>query len=352
MSELNELVKNLSNEQIIDIMTSLGADRYEQTNNAIIFPTICHNHDAAESSMKLYYYPKTKTFHCYTDCGTTFNIIEMFKKRYKLLGIQYDFYKDIVLKLGGGTKKSWGLSDFTHKYETIYSKGNQENRIELPTYNKGLLNTYTFYATPEWLNDGISKELMHIYDIKYSISENKIIIPHFDINGNLIGIRGRALNEEDLAHGKYMPVSIEGKMYNHSLQYNLYGLNLVKENIARMKYAIVAESEKSCLQYGTMFGQNKNVVVATCGSTFHKYQVDLLVKAGAERILIAYDKEGETWIEQEAYIKKLQYLCQKYSNYAVMGYIYDYQNLLKLKQSPFDCGPEVAKKLISKGVWF
>lgn len=351
MSELTELAKSLSDDQIIEIMTALGADRYEQTHNAIIFPTICHNVDAAEASMKLYYYPKTKTFHCYTDCGTTFNIIEMFKKRYELLGIKYDFYKDIVLKIGGGQRQPWGLSDFTQKYESIYSKGHQEDKIELPTYNKGLLNVYTFYPTPEWLADGISEEMMQLYDIRYSISENKIIIPHFDINGKLVGIRGRALNEEDLVFGKYMPVSIEGKMYNHPLQYNLYGLNFVKENIARMKYAIVAESEKSCLQYGTMFGQENNVVVATCGSTFHKYQVDLLVSCGAERILIAYDKEGETWAEQETYVKKLQYICQKYSNYVIMGYIYDYCKLLKLKQSPFDCGPEVAKKLISRGVW-
>lgn len=350
MSELTELVKSLPDEKIIEIMTALGADRYEETHNAIIFPTICHNVDAAEASMKLYYYPKTKTFHCYTDCASTFNIIEMFKKRYELLGIKYDFFKDIVLKIGGGYNKDWSLSDFTQRYESIYSS-RQEDHIELPIYNKGLLNTYTFYPTPEWLNDGISEEIMRTYNILYSISENKIIIPHFDINDNLVGIRGRALNDEDLAFGKYMPVTIEGKMYNHSLQYNLYGLNFVKENIKRMKMAIVAESEKSCMQYGTMFGQENNIVVATCGSTFHKYQVDLLINCGAERILIAYDKEGETWAEQEEYVKKLEHICKKYGNYCIMGYIYDYQNLLKLKQSPFDCGPEVARKLISKGVW-
>ena len=62
MSELTELAKSLSDEQIIEIMTSLGADRYEQTHNAIIFPTICHNADADEASMKLYYYPKKYKF--------------------------------------------------------------------------------------------------------------------------------------------------------------------------------------------------------------------------------------------------------------------------------------------------
>ena len=348
MSDLTELVKSLSDNQIIDIMMSLGADRYEETHNAIIFPTICHNVDAAEASMKLYYYPKTKTFHCYTDCGTTFNIIEMFKKRYELLGIEYNFYKDIVLKIGG--KRNIDNFNFIQKYESIYSS-QQEMRVELPIVDKGILNTYTFYPTPEWIEDGISEEVMRLYNILYSISENKIIIPHYDINNNLIGIRGRALNEEDIIFGKYAPVKIEGKIYNHPLGYNLYGLNIVKEIIRRLKFAIVAEAEKSCMQYATMFGINNNVVVASCGNNFNKYQLDLLIQCGAEKVLIAYDKEGKDWKEQEEYVKKLQHMCEKYKNYCTMGYIYDWSNLLKLKQSPFDCGPEVAKKLISKGVW-
>ena len=349
MSELTELAKSLSDEKIIEIMTSLGADRYEVTGNAIIFPTICHNVDAAEASMKLYYYPKTKTFHCYTDCSTTFNIIEMFKKRYELLGIKYDFYKDIVLKLGG--KRSTGLSDFTQKYESIYPKKRVPNEILLPEINKGILNAFTFYPTPEWLSDGISEEIMRAYNILYSISENKIIIPHYDVNDRLMGMRGRALNEEDLVLGKYMPISIEGKMYNHPLQYNLYGLNLVKENIARTKTAILAEGEKSCMQSGTMFGQENNITVASCGSTFHKFQLELLLKCGAERVLIAYDNEGETWAEREAYLQKLRGICHKYRNYCIMGYIFDTQKLLSLKQSPFDRGRTVTEKLISKGVW-
>lgn len=351
MSDLKDLMNSLTNEEIIDIMTKLGADRFEEKGNAIIFPTICHNHDSADASMKLYYYPKTHTFHCYTECCCTFNIIEMFKKRYELLNVQYDFFKDIVLKIGGGAGRPKEYESFYQPYQSIYTKENHNAEVNIPILNKGLLNVYTFYPTVEWLEDGISEEVMKIYNILYSIQENKIIIPHYDIEGNLIGIRGRSLNEEDIALGKYRPVCIEGKMYNHPLQFNLYGLNFVRENIKKYKTAIVAESEKSCLQYSTMFGQDKNIVVAACGSTFHKYQLDLLIKCGAERVLIAFDKEGKTWEEKEKYFAKLKGICEKYKNYCTMGFVYDNSNLLKLKQSPFDCGPEVATKLISKGVW-
>lgn len=350
MSELKDLINQLSDAQIIDIMTSLGADRFQETGNAIVFPTICHNHDAADSKMKLYYYPKTKTFHCYTDCSCTFNIIEMFKKRYELLDVQYDFFKDIVLKIGGNGKRK-KINGFYQPYKSLYTIPNHNAEVNIPILNKGLLNIYTFYPTIEWLNDGISEEAMRHYNILYSVSENKIVIPHYDIEGNLIGIRGRTLNEEELPFGKYLPMKIEGKTYAHPLGYNLYGINFVKENIKKYKMAIVAESEKSCLQYETMFSKDRNIVVAACGSSFHQYQLELLLKCGAERVLIAFDKEGETWEEKTKYYDKLKHMCEKFKNYCTIGFIIDNSNLLKLKQSPFDCGPEVATKLISKGVW-
>ena len=57
MSELNELMENLTSEDIIDIMGKLGADEFQKTNDAIIFPTVCHHQNAEDGSMKLYYYP-------------------------------------------------------------------------------------------------------------------------------------------------------------------------------------------------------------------------------------------------------------------------------------------------------
>lgn len=350
MNDIKDLINNLSNEEIISIMTELGADRYQETKDAIVFPTICHNIDASEASMKLYYYPKTKTFHCYTDCGSTFNIVEMMKKRFELLKIEYNFFQDIVLRIGGAARKL-NVDGFYTPYESIYDIESHEIQVNIPVLRKGLLNPFVFYPTVDWLNDGISEEVMKHYNILYSISENKIIIPHYNVDGDLIGIRGRSLNEEDIKYGKYMPVMIEGKMYAHPLGYNLYGLNLVKDNIKKYKMAIVAEGEKSPMQYETMFGRDKNIVIAACGSSFHKYQLDLLIACGAERVLIAGDKEGETWEEKDKYYNKLKGICERYKNYCTMGFTWDRENLLDLKNSPFDRGPEVAQKLISKGVW-
>ena len=49
------------------------------------------------------------------------------------------------------------------------------------------------------------------YNIKYDIVNNRIIIPHFDIDNNLIGIRCRNLSPQ--AEAKYCPIYLENKWY-------------------------------------------------------------------------------------------------------------------------------------------
>ena len=48
------------------------------------------------------------------------------------------------------------------------------------------------------------------------------IIPHYDINNNLIGIRERTLIKENEVYGKYRPAYLNGKLYNHPLSFSLY----------------------------------------------------------------------------------------------------------------------------------
>ena len=99
MINLKTIENKLTDEQVIKLVTNLGSDTYIDNPSYIQFKTICHNEDPSEASLKLYYYKKNKKFHCYTDCGDNFNIFELFKRRYELLGKEYNFYKDIVLVL-------------------------------------------------------------------------------------------------------------------------------------------------------------------------------------------------------------------------------------------------------------
>lgn len=351
MIDLREIENNLTPERVIELVTKLGSDEYVEKEEYIQFKTICHNENPEDASLKLYYYKKNKKFHCYTHCGDNFNIFELFKRRYELLGIKYNFYKDIVLVIAGdfSPQKEDG---FHQAYKSEYEKFNQKQTIvKIDHLNPSLLNTFVFYPTNEWLEDGISIDTMRRFGIKYSIDQNKIIIPHYDEYGYLIGIRGRALNEEDIEKGKYMPVTIEGKICAHPLGYNLYGLNFIKGNIQKRRMVIIAESEKSVLQYDTMFGHDKNICVAVCGSSLHAYQIEILLKLGVERILIAFDKEGETYQEKEKYYKKLKTMCERYRLRCDIGFIFDQCNHLSLKDSPTDKGKETFLQLYKEAVW-
>lgn len=55
-----------------------------------------------------------------------------------------------------------------------------------------LLEYYADVPPIEWMRDGISKETLQKYHIHFNIADNEAIIPHYDMDGNLIGI-GRAL---------------------------------------------------------------------------------------------------------------------------------------------------------------
>lgn len=349
MIDLKELELSLSNERIIELVSDLGSPEYKETPDAIIFKTICHNENCDDASFKLYFYKRNRKFHCYTDCGCNFNIYELFKKRYELLGIQYNFFKDIVLRISEGQPH-----DFKNEFYNVYKSDSdryepQSIEVNISPIKKSLLNGFQHYYTAEWLNEGISKETMDLYHILYSTSQNKIIIPHYDVKDNLIGIRGRALNPEDIKVGKYMPVEVEGKIYSHPLGYNLYGLNMNKDNIRRLRTAIVFEAEKSVMLAEECFGRAGNISTASCGSNFSNYQFKLLRDAGAERIIIAYDNEGESATEREKYYKKLEHICKKFSNECLMSFTWDFKHRLKLKDAPIDRGAEIFNELL-KGV--
>ena len=53
----------------------------------LIAQTICHH----GSKFKLYYYPDSRMFHCYTDCGDSFDIYELVIRSKRSVGITISF---------------------------------------------------------------------------------------------------------------------------------------------------------------------------------------------------------------------------------------------------------------------
>lgn len=344
--DYREIVDNLKTSSVIELMKKLGADRYKQENGHVIFPTICHNEDVEEASMKLYYYENNKVFMCFTECGTM-SIFKFLKHYYETRGIEYDWVTDIYNVVLDCANFNPSLSFQTPKYKSLKEKYGQERKeIVLPEYNAGALDTFIKRYPPEWLNDGITTAAMDKFNIKYSISQHKIIIPHYDVLGRLVGIRGRALNEWEVENvGKYMPVRLEQTWYKHPLSMNLYGLYENQENIRKTGICYVFESEKSVMQCEAFSGPN--CAVAVCGSQFNKYQLNLLIKTcHPNEVVLCFDSEE---LDNETkYFDKLWAICQKYKNYTNFSFVYDRLRLLELKDSPSDKGEAIFRKLLEK----
>lgn len=346
--DYEEIISNLDVDSVISLMEKLGADRHSDRGGYIVFPTICHNIDSSEASMKLYFYKDTKLFVCYTECGNM-SIFRFLKHYYETRQIEYDWYQDIY-EVVCDCSNFKGIEGFVvEKYKSLHDRYEVKRKEkELPVYSPNVLDCFIKYHPQEWLEDGITEEVMDKFDISYSISQNKIIIPHYDVNGRLVGIRGRALNEWEIENvGKYAPIRIENIWYKHPLSMNLYGLNVTQKNIRAHGICFLFESEKSVMQAESF--KLPNCSVAICGSNFNKYQLNILMKACApHEIVLCFDKEelpGE-----DRYFNKLWDICQKYKNYCNFSFIYDREGLLDLKDSPTDKGEETFIKLLGKRV--
>lgn len=347
----NELRLSLTDEQIIKALKLLGVENYREEEKAIVFPTICHNANIDQASMKLYYYRDTKLFHCYTDCGDSFDIFRLFARYYETRGIEYNYYRDIydVITSNFETIVN-GFESFVYEKQANPLK-RKRTSIELTEYDNSVLDVFTNYRPAEWLEEGISANTMDKFNIKYSISQNKIIIPHYDINNRLVGIRGRALDPEDIAKGKYRPIWVEEKLYNHPLSLNLYGLEKTIEQVKRKKEIVLFESEKSVLLMDSYFSDNNSAAV--CGSNLNKNQINLLLKnCPGVNIVIAFDKEYQRIDSLEAtqYLDKIRSIGKKYNKYFNFYYIADRQNLLSYKDSPIDKGPEIFEHLLKNKI--
>ena len=353
------LKENLTIEEVFDLVSELGGEPI-MGNGLFTARTICHGGD----SHKLYYYSNTHLFHCYTGCGdASFDIYDLVLRVNKTAGIEnfsLPHAITFVAKYFGYTPETFDFEDnqeTTEDWKIINNfKRNKETPqpqiVELKIYDDKILKYLPHPLIYPWYEEGIDFNVMESRGICYDPISEGVVIPHYDINGNLVGIRERTLIKENEIYGKYRPAKINGKMYNHPLGFNLYNLNYSKQAIAAFKKAIVFEGEKSCLKYASYFGQDSDISVACCGSNLINYQVKLLLSLGVKEIIIAFDKQfqeiGDK--EWEKWVTKLKTLYNKYGSYVNVSYMFDKDNLIGYKDSPIDCGKSKFLELFERRI--
>ena len=349
-----QIIAKLTSEQVADILSGFGTNVYKEDENHMWFRTVCHGGD----SHKLCFFKDTKSFHCYTNCGT----ISIFTLVMQVLGCTFAQSLAYVAKeIGLDTRRGFFRSQ---KQDTGYlqasnyaaMRNKSKEKIILPTYDPHILNYFEDQYFKGWIEEGIGIDVMRLFGIKWYESEKHIIIPHYNIDGNLVGIRRRSLQEKDI-HNKYMPERIEGKTYGHALGLNLYGLYENKKAIQKRKSAIIVESEKSVLLDRTFYGDN-GTAVATCGFTVSNCQRNLLLEMGIEEVIIAFDNdfiaddyigvdvEDVEYKKYVRYTQRLQRIADKFTPYCRTYILKDKKKLLQKKDSPYDRGQTVFEQIL------
>lgn len=350
-----ELKSKLTEDDIKKLLELMGATFYYEDDDMWITDTTCHH----GTKPKLYFYKDSMSFHCYTECGQL-DIIgvvmgykgyeqEEFQKAINWISIKLNLDNHVY---GFGKQKQISDWEFIKKYKKN-KKVKPKDKILVP-YDKNILNIFQHFYCQSWIEEGISVETMKKYNILYSTWQQKIIIPHYDMNNNLVGVRSRALLPDDIElFGKYTPFKIGNKFYNHSLGLNLFGLNHNINAIQKKRKIMLVEAEKSVFQTDTMFGED-NFTVALCGSNLTDYQKGMILMLGVREVIIALDKQYQTLDSDECknwsqHIKDK--IIDKLSPFVSVSVLWDSTNLLSYKDSPTDKGKETLLKLMENKIY-
>ena len=338
------MANHLTINNIVEVLFALGSGQPIVESNAIRFNSICHTSDKEKHKLYCYNNNGKFSFYCYV-CGFQGSLYDLVMHKSKCDFVQA---KDIIDSIiypkieGYGKKRQTQLQlDDIEDLEEIEFK-----KAELIVRDKKVLDrfkTNSYYQG--WIDEGINVNTMRVFDIGLDVLNEAIIIPHFDMNGNLVGIRKRNLNKITIeSSSKYMPVTVNQIFYNHPLSENFYGIHINVKNIKQAKSVYVFESEKSVMQ---MYSYGFHNALAICGSNFSKTQGEILQELGVKKVYLCFDRDWENREDEKysLYLKKVQKAKSRLDFCDVYYLDKDMENKLDLKDSPSDKGREVFEYL-------
>ena len=347
---INEvLYEKLTIQDYYNIMRKLGTD-----NHGARFKSICHNVDGGKYNLA--FNEKEKYFTCFSECGCSYSLLSLVKKRRELLGepcSTYQSMKWICEQVG---------IEFNFKEEikkvnnNIY---NWQGLLKYSTKNKNLVNNvydnYIISALDDciyepWINEGISIKTQQKYQIKWYNRRQQIVIPVRNIDGKLVGTHCRNTNPVLIEDGfKYDHLRLlNGKEYKFQMGLELFGLNYNKINIEKSKSVILVESPKSVMQADSF--NMPNICCGMFGMNFSIQKLKLLLTLGVENFIIALDRQydvmrGKEWEKYKSKVNKIIDIVRPYAKEIDIIYDNDMERLLDYKDSPTDKGEDIFIKL-------
>lgn len=274
--------------------------------------------------------PSKNSYYCFS-CGRSGGIIG-YLMDYEHL--RFDDAVNKAAKLGNMDLSNMCKSQTMSFLKKTKNLKREKKRVVHEILNSNELNKYSREDITEWIDEGILQEVMDLFGVRINDRDNRIVYPVYDINGNLINIKGRTRykNYKELRIPKYINYYPIGTMDYFQ------GLNITLPFIKEQNEIIIFESVKSVMKaYGWGY---KNCASAE-KHTITDEQLKLLVKLRVN-IVFAFDSDV-SYSDKD--IKRTIEVLKRITNVYV---IYDKKCLLggkDAKNAPVDLSREIWEQL-------
>jgi len=305
----------------------------------------CHNTLEGLNNAKysVSFNKKDRIIYCHV-CSKGYSLITFLESIYKARGenvSRMDCLKYIcnecAIPFDFSSNKPTISKKYNWKKELSKYLPNGEEEKVLPLYDKDVLTRFKPLYYGRWLSYGISKETMLKYGIKWYDYRQQVIIPCFDSENILRGIRVRNTIENE--YGKYMPLRLVNKQeYNFPTNLLFYGENHNFEQIKKTKKVWLVESEKSVMKFDTWFG-DKNISLGLFGSNLGKKRLMKLLSLGINSATIMLDSDFKEVGDEEfiKFQKKVMKIVNQLKPYVPDIYVvYNNQKYNGYKFAPCD----------------
>jgi DNA primase len=274
--------------------------------------------------------PSKNSYYCFS-CGRSGGIIG-YLMDYEHL--RFDDAVDKAAKLGNMDLSKMCKSQTMTFLKKTKNLMREKEQVVHEVLSANELSKYSHEDVTEWIDEGILQEVMDLFEVRINDRDNRIVYPVYDINGNLINIKGRTRykNYKELRIPKYINYYPIGTMDYFQ------GLNITLPFIKDQNEMIIFESVKSVMKaYGWGY---KNCASAE-KHTITDEQLKLLVRLRVN-IVFAFDSDI-SYSDKD--IKKTIDVLKRITNVYV---IYDRKGLLggkDAKNAPVDLSREIWEQL-------
>lgn len=374
-------IRLLNGDEFFSLFEVLRADpRWVNSSGkrAIQIIGLCH-HGNSHSAL---FDPTTLKVNCFSECGGGM-LLHTWVKRALDLDEPYEATNFIenwidgkAIDLSGRTPidADFSYTERLFKLEHIDPVPGIDPEIIKDIYSHLDTTDATLKRLVWHTKDGISVDMLKLYQVAYHPEQRTIIFPHHNIQGEIVGFYERSflmprgefrkrypdLDFQEtlrLPRAKYVPLLREDK-YREMLpdeektswsfpnSQNLYGLHIAAPYIKESGEAIIFEGAKSVM-LAHQWGIKNSVASHTFGCHFN--HINMLHACGARKIYLAFDRQYQEQSEDDRdwnlYDKKTRGMAEKIKDIGGMEIrrIIDLPNSgvpLDHKDAPVDKGKE------------